>query len=551
VVNAAPTIKITADKILELNAQNIGESFKFSQSTIFRQGRLKREYYLNVRGLDQEQIVVLVDGMPLNQPYDGVLDLQNIMTADIAEASLIKGSASPIYGGQGIAGVLNIITKKSADKNGHINFQYGTANSKKIDFNLSKKINKFNFFIAGNYNTADYQKLSENYTIRNLFGDTQTHYIDDKKLNNTDYIKRSFSFKTIYDLSNKSVVGFTTEYYNNDLGVAPHFVTNISTCTEQFRKWRWTNWERATYNIIYKYEDDGFGLKTRIFLDNFDNTLDHKTNYLGDTYLSAVSMYDDRLMGANIALSKKFEKLNTELSLNYKEDKHSEQGKVTEPWLTFKSRAYSFGNLNTIDFDSLKLQLGASIDIFDKVSAQELISNNAVDTITGKSVETFNPYFSTMYNFDNSNHMSFSYARKVKFPTLKNLYSRGVDGAQSPGNPNLKAEQSDNLNLLLEHLIKEGKLSLGIFYYDIDNHIIFNNNTGTYIQFDARIYGIELSGLKKINKFSVDGSITLMKARDDSNKLSSADIEYRPKVQANAGLSYLDNGYKINLNNKY
>ncbi|HON56824.1 MAG TPA: TonB-dependent receptor plug domain-containing protein, partial [bacterium] len=175
VVNAAPTIKITADKILELNAQNIGESFKFSQSTIFRQGRLKREYYLNVRGLDQEQIVVLVDGMPLNQPYDGVLDLQNIMTADIAEASLIKGSASPIYGGQGIAGVLNIITKKSADKNGHINFQYGTANSKKIDFNLSKKINKFNFFITRNYNTADYQKLSENYTIRNLFGDTQTH----------------------------------------------------------------------------------------------------------------------------------------------------------------------------------------------------------------------------------------------------------------------------------------------------------------------------------------------------------------------------------------
>ncbi|MBP7653513.1 TonB-dependent receptor [Candidatus Dependentiae bacterium] len=557
IVKANPVIKITAEKITDLNAQNIGESLKFSPSVIYRQARSKREYYLNVRGLEQEHITVLLDGMPLNQPYDGVLDLQNIMTADVSEISLIKGSASPIYGGQGIAGILNVITKKSTDKNGYLTLQYGTSNFQNYDVNFSKTINKFTFFAAGSYGSSDDIPISDPYVINYLFGNAAATYSNSKKLENTDYIKRSISFKTTYNLTEKSILGFTTEYYNNIWGVAPHFVSNVSNGKERFRIWRFTDWERATYNLIYKYEHENFALKTRLFLDNFDNSLDQRdivslANYNGETYTQAISKYDDQLYGGNLVLSKNFNNISTELSLNFKQDKHSEQSNSVSPWLDFKSRTYSIGNLNTFKIrDNLKLQAGLSWDMLDKVLVQEIKNGNVSDTVSGKSVKTVNPYFTAIFDVAKNSSIAFSYAKKIKFPTLKNLYSRSVDGTNNPGNPDLKEERSDNFNLNFEHSINNGLLSLGCFYYDIDNHIIFNNISGTYKQFDARIYGIEFSGLKKINNWSTDCSITLLKARNDSNNLPSKKIEYKPEIQANAGITYSKNGYRFILNNKY
>jgi len=148
--------------------------------------------------------------------------------------------------------------------------------------------------------------------------------------------------------------------------------------------------------------------------------------------------------------------------------------------------------------------------------------------------------------------ISFAFARKIRFPSLKNLYSRGVDGTQSPGNPDLQEEQSDNFDISYTRKINNGRLNASFFYYNIDNYILFNNLRGVYYQTDAKIYGAELSTVKNFfNNLNANFSTTILRAFDKLSKLPTKELEYRPKYQMNLCLTYTPDFIKIVWNNKY
>jgi outer membrane receptor for ferrienterochelin and colicins len=69
-----------------------------------------------IQGLDSKYTQLLKDGMPLYQGFSGGLSLMQVSPLDLKQVEFIKGSASTLYGGGAIAGLINLISKTPTDK---------------------------------------------------------------------------------------------------------------------------------------------------------------------------------------------------------------------------------------------------------------------------------------------------------------------------------------------------------------------------------------------------------------------------------------------------
>ena len=81
-----------------------------SSSFAFNEGDMGSQMQLN--GLGNNYILVLVDGKRLHGDVGGENDLQLIDPQNIERIEIVKGASSALYGSDAIAGVVNIITKK-------------------------------------------------------------------------------------------------------------------------------------------------------------------------------------------------------------------------------------------------------------------------------------------------------------------------------------------------------------------------------------------------------------------------------------------------------
>ncbi|MBX2991565.1 MAG: TonB-dependent receptor [Bacteroidetes bacterium] len=79
---------------------------------------------IRIQGLDGRYTQILKDGFPLYTGFAGGLSIMQIPPLDLHQVEVIKGSASTLYGGGAIAGLINLISKsptEEEDLNFHIN----------------------------------------------------------------------------------------------------------------------------------------------------------------------------------------------------------------------------------------------------------------------------------------------------------------------------------------------------------------------------------------------------------------------------------------------
>ena len=102
-----------ADLLNKLPNTLVGISPETSNNTIFASGLNNTD----LRGLGSERTLVLVNGRRFvsGAPGSSAVDLNNIPTAMVERIEVTTGGASAVYGSDAVAGVVNIITKKSFD----------------------------------------------------------------------------------------------------------------------------------------------------------------------------------------------------------------------------------------------------------------------------------------------------------------------------------------------------------------------------------------------------------------------------------------------------
>jgi iron complex outermembrane receptor protein/vitamin B12 transporter len=73
---------------------------------------------IHIRGSDPEQVMVLIDGVRVNDPMlsrGGSYDLSSLDLVDVERIEVIRGSGSAIYGADAMGGVVNIVTRRSKE----------------------------------------------------------------------------------------------------------------------------------------------------------------------------------------------------------------------------------------------------------------------------------------------------------------------------------------------------------------------------------------------------------------------------------------------------
>lgn len=100
---------------------------------------------VRIQGLNGRYTQMLKDGFPLYGGFSGSLDILQIPPLDLRQVEYVKGSASTLYGGGAIGGLINLLTKKATKEETllHINFSHIGAK----DFNafVSRRFGKFGF----------------------------------------------------------------------------------------------------------------------------------------------------------------------------------------------------------------------------------------------------------------------------------------------------------------------------------------------------------------------------------------------------------------------
>ena len=102
--------------------------FAVSQS-----GGIGTQTQIRVRGSEANHILVMVDGVRVNDPALGDEFLSHYaMTQNVERIEIIRGPQSALWGSDALAGVVNIITKKAKKNYGAVEIEGGSFNSKKL-----------------------------------------------------------------------------------------------------------------------------------------------------------------------------------------------------------------------------------------------------------------------------------------------------------------------------------------------------------------------------------------------------------------------------------
>ena len=106
---------------------------------------------IRIQGLEGRYTQILRDGLPLYEGFSGGFGILSIPPIDLKQVELIKGSASTLYGGGAIAGLVNIISRKPTEKQ-QTTFTINRSSLKESNINsfISKKYKHIGYtFYAG------------------------------------------------------------------------------------------------------------------------------------------------------------------------------------------------------------------------------------------------------------------------------------------------------------------------------------------------------------------------------------------------------------------
>jgi vitamin B12 transporter len=112
---------------------------------------------IRARGAESNHLVVLVDGVEINDPSGGdQVNWGTFSTAEIERIEIVRGPHSAVQGSDAIAGVVNIITSSSDQPySANIFSELGNFSSSKNGFSVGHRSDKFNIkFGASHYETA-------------------------------------------------------------------------------------------------------------------------------------------------------------------------------------------------------------------------------------------------------------------------------------------------------------------------------------------------------------------------------------------------------------
>ena len=111
---------------------------------------------VRIQGLNGQYTQILRDGMPLYDGFSGGFGILQVAPLDLRQVELIKGSASTLYGGGAIAGLINLVSKRPTEKQEAIvTLNATTLQEQDVNAYLARRNNQVGYTFFAGYTHQD------------------------------------------------------------------------------------------------------------------------------------------------------------------------------------------------------------------------------------------------------------------------------------------------------------------------------------------------------------------------------------------------------------
>ncbi|MAD54039.1 TonB-dependent hemoglobin/transferrin/lactoferrin family receptor [Idiomarina sp. UBA3162] len=470
---------ISADDIDVQVSNGLADVFRYDPS-IQSTGTQGQAQTLSIRGIGGNRVVYIKDGRRLNDAYAGgggyLVGRGYLDVAQVQQIEVAKAAASPLYGSDGLGGVIVISTPdpgdllKGDDSAARLNFGFdGLTEETKLGFSGARQFDGSSAMIQV---SARQGEETQNY---------------EESLPGYDYDSQSILAKWTLDIGNDDELKFTLDHFQQD---TEQFLAETNQTDDDNRQTALSvDYQRNQANTFADSQH------WQLYVTDYEQGSDQVS--AGASQAGAYTDYNDygfeqRIMGARWQAQKQLDAASTRHDLVYGFDadyydterprfktriatdgtvmQDNEPQKAfpgAETWLTGVFLQDNIAFKET----AFRLIIGARVDHYEMSPNENMLYD--MSELADISETAFSPKVAGIYTFDSGVRGYLQYAEGFKIPPHDQAYqNHGIEPfyAILP-NPDLQPESSRAVEAGLKFSNDTTRWNLAAFYSRFDDFI--------------------------------------------------------------------------------
>lgn len=588
---------VTEKDIQKRNVQNTAQAVAMVTGVSASQSV---EGTVNLRGYDSKNILVLVDGQPMNTAWNGDVDWNMIPVENIRKIEVVSGGQSALYGGRAVGGVINIMTKTQKQDGLHVSatVSYGSNATVNQGYALNGKKDKVSFgafynshitngwkdyYVTASHSTktpkgvvsgyeTDAQgnpvigSRGKKYVMSENYGFTMGYDFNDDQRLTYKFTRANYDWKYKDSESYERKEDGSTSWNGTLHGTNGSKYTYSPSSFLGTRGWRSYNMHSLTYNDQKNKIHAHIGM-TDYFKDGYitpDKTVNPAKDFDGK---GKKTSYPSKSW--NMDLNKRWAlgAHNLLAGVSYGQDKFNETISSVTDWKSWNSSGTVDQKAGGKDkYWSLYAQdkwnfapkwtayIGGRYDHYRKYGGYDSkIYAGKEDLSSGKSYEKFSPKLSLDYAANRDTNFYLSYGKSFNTPILYQLFRySNFMGRNIYPNKDLEPETTDTWELGMKQKIgSKTDIHADVFYAKTKDYIRLNDSDEKHEFYenagDAKIHGFEIS----LNQHHSDAWTSYINYTWQTGKVEGKKNYDIPRHLLHLGTTYSKNPWTVNLDGMF
>ena len=530
------TSVITAEDIRRSGARTLDEAMMLLPGLNLRLGA-QGTTLLDVRGLRTRNVLLLLDGVPLNSTFDGLFDPATLSTAGIARITFQRGPGSVLYGPGGNGGVINVVTRGAgATKDAAALLESSDAEATTLNVRGALPVGDVRVVAAATLLDRDGFDLADDFVPTSLE--------DGGERLGSDRDDRSVFASATYNGEDNSLLGISINYRDGDRGTPPITEDARQNDFAPGARFERVDYEAFSLQASGQRQTENSSWHPVLFYNRSDELTNAFDDGTYSTQDAAGAFREDSsadTLGARLQVAyRPADHWVTSLALGIREDQWQASG-----FELARMGGPGGGNQPPVlrgiaeNHDARVAQAGVEAEwsssgpfaaVFGASYARQERDDSSEDA---DGVELF---VGASYQAGET-RIRGSAGRRIRFPTLGDLYARGR------GNPELDVERTVEYEIAIERGFNRDatQLSVALFRSDADDFIqgIPGGVLGNIAE--ARREGIEMLIDHAFDKrWQFSSSFTYLDAVDRSGETEQT-LQNQPRYRITTALDYSPN----------
>jgi iron complex outermembrane receptor protein len=426
----SPGVELDTDALVDRQPRSIADALRGLPGVIIRPNS-RGESVPRVRGSEERQTQVFLDGAPISVPWDGRINLDLIPAGLIGGITVRKGAVPIEYGTNAVAGVVDMTSRRGGpDGEGHGVagiYQLGTYNSQTMSAVGSFGLGRTDLTLAAGHMSQDALPVAD-------LDRLPWSQDDSGRRTNTQASTGSVFAAIGGDLGDKVDWRASVLHFGGSRGVAPESDRDPAVFAPRYWRYPDIDFTQATVGVNARLAEQ-INLNVTGWQQWFEQTIDAYRSVDYDRLRSS-EHNDDTTTGGRITLTNPAGPVTLRWSGTAQSTTHVQTDTafppgVPGPELTYRQNLFSFGLEADVPLAAnTRFTAGVGYDI----SSNPLTGDKPAQPTTSAPAFSLGLY----HRFDQHWGLTLTGGRRTRFPSARELFGEAL-GRFLP-NPDLRPE---------------------------------------------------------------------------------------------------------------